>query len=343
MTQKTPVAILGATGAVGQKFVTLLADHPWFEIAALAASERSAGKKYGDAVRWLDPTPLPRHIADMPVLACEPGIPGAIAFSGMDASVAGPIEQAFAAAGRAVVTNTRNHRMDADVPLLIPEINPESLSLLTLQRSQRQWKGFIVANPNCSTIVLAMALAPLHRAFGVEKVFVATMQATSGAGYPGVPSLDILGNVIPGVPGEEEKMESETRKILGANILISAHTNRVAVVDGHTESISVGLRKKATPEQAAEALAAFRAPADVEALPTSPRPPIVVHAQADRPQPRLDVGLGHGMQTSVGRVRACPILDIRLTALGHNTIRGAAGAAVLNAELLVSKGLVPAR
>ena len=343
MTQKTPVAILGATGAVGQKFVTLLADHPWFEVAALAASERSAGKAYGDAVRWLDPTPLPRHIADMPVLACEPGIPGAIAFSALDASVAGPIETAFAAAGRAVVTNTRTHRLDADVPLLIPEINPDSLALIVGQRKQRRWKGFIVANPNCSTVVLAMALAPLHRAFGVERVFVATMQATSGAGYPGVPSLDILGNVIPGILGEEEKMERETQKILGASIVISAHTNRVAVVDGHTESISVGLTKKATPEQASEAIAAFRAPPDVEALPTAPCPPIVVHQAADRPQPRLDVGLGRGMQISVGRVRACPILDIRLTALGHNTIRGAAGAAVLNAELLVSRGLVPAR
>ncbi len=342
MTRKTPVAILGATGAVGQKFVTLLADHPWFEIAALAASERSAGKRYGEAVRWLDPHPLPPRIADLPVQACEPGIPGAIAFSALDATVAGPIETAFAAAGRAVVTNTRTHRLEADVPLLIPEVNAESLSLLAGQRKARGWTGFIVANPNCSTIVLAVALAPLHRAFGVEKVFVATMQATSGAGYPGVPSLDILGNVIPGVPGEEEKMDRETQKILGAAIAISAHTNRVPVVDGHTESVSVGFSRRVTPAQATEVLAAFRAPADIERLPSSPTPPIVVHAAPDRPQPRLDAGRGNGMQTSVGRVRPCPILDLRFTALSHNTIRGAAGAAVLNAELLVSRGLVPA-
>jgi aspartate-semialdehyde dehydrogenase len=339
--QKTPVAILGATGAVGQKFVTLLADHPWFEIAAVAASERSAGKSYGDAVRWVDATPLPPDVAAMPVLPCDPGIPGSIAFSALDATVAGTLEAAFAAAGRAVVTNTRTHRLDQNVPLLIPEINADSLSLLPAQKTQRGWQGFIVANPNCSTIVLAMALAPLHRAFGVERVFVATMQATSGAGYPGVPSLDILGNVIPGVPGEEEKIEKETRKILGADIAISAHTNRVPVIDGHTESISVGLQKRATPEHAAEAIAAFRASPEVERLPTSPCPPIVVHRAADRPQPRLDVGLGRGMQVSVGRIRPCPILDLRFTALGHNTIRGAAGAAVLNAELLVAKGLVP--
>ena len=340
MSRKTPVAVLGATGAVGQKFVTLLADHPWFELVAVAASERSAGKKYGDAVHWLDAQPLPRHIAEMPVLPCDPEIPGAIAFSGMDAAVAGPIEQAFAKAGRAVLTNTRTHRMDADVPLLIPEINSDSLALIAGQKKQRGWRGFIVANPNCSTIVLAMALAPLHRAFGVEKVFVATMQATSGAGYPGVPSLDILGNVIPRVDGEEEKIESETRKILAAEFPISVHTNRVAVVDGHTESISVGLAQRVTPAQAAEVIAAFRAPPDIERLPMSPCPPIVVHQAPDRPQPRLDVGLGRGMQVSVGRIRACPILDLRFTALGHNTIRGAAGASVLNAELLVARGVI---
>lgn len=342
MTPKTPVAVLGATGAVGQKFVTLLADHPWFELAALAASERSVGRKYGDVVRWLDPVPLPRHISEMPVVPCDPAIPGVIAFSALDAGVAGDIEKAFAAAGRTVVTNTRTHRLDADVPLLIPEINADSLSLLSVQRHQRRWKGGIVANPNCSAVVLAMALAPLHRAFGVERVFLATMQATSGAGYPGVPSLDILGNVIPFVDGEEEKIERETQKILGAGIVISVHSNRVPVVDGHTESISVGLKQKTTPERAAQTLAAFRAQPDVERLPTAPCPPIVVHQAADRPQPRLDAGLGRGMQVSVGRIRPCPILDLRFTALGHNTLRGAAGAAVLNAELLVARGLIPA-
>jgi aspartate-semialdehyde dehydrogenase len=342
VTPKIPVAVLGATGTVGQKFITLLADHPVFELAALAASERSAGKAYGEAVRWLDPRPLPRHVAEMPVLPCEPGIPGAIAFGAMDASVAGPIEAAFAAAGCAVVTNTRNYRMEPDVPLLIPEVNPHALALIATQRTQRGWKGFIVTNPNCSTVVLALALAPLHRAFGVERVFVATLQAASGAGYPGVPSLDLLGNVIPRVDGEEEKMQRETQKILEASILMSAHTNRVAVVDGHTESISVGLRTKATPEQAAAVISAFRGPAEVERLPSAPCPPIVVHQAPDRPQPRLDAGLGNGMQISVGRIRPCPILDLRFTALGHNTIRGAAGAAVLNAELLVARDLVTA-
>ena len=341
MTQKTPVAILGATGAVGQKFVALLADHPWFEIAALAASGRSAGKKYGDVVRWLEPAPLPRHIADLNVLPCDPDIPGTIAFSALDAGVAGEIEESFAAAGRAVVTNARNHRLDPDVPLLIPEINADSLALVATQRIQRGSKGFIVANPNCSAVVLAMSLAPLHRAFGVERVFVATMQAVSGAGYPGVPSLDIVGNVIPGIEGEEEKIERETQKILGASFAISVHTNRVPVVDGHTESISVGCKTRVTPEQAAQALSAFRAPPDVERLPMSPCPPIVLHQAADRPQPRLDAGLGRGMQVSVGRIRPCPVLHLRFTALGHNPIRGAAGAAVLNAELLVARGLVP--
>ena len=341
MNEKIPVAILGATGAVGQKFVTLLADHPWFEIAALAASERSAGKRYGEAVHWIDARPLPPHIAAMKVVEAAPGIPGTIAFSGMDASVAGPIEAAFAKAGIAVVTNTRNYRMETDVPLLIPEVNSDSLSLLPQQQKARGWKGYIVANPNCSTIVLALALAPLHKAFGVERVFVSTMQATSGAGYPGVPSLDILGNVIPRVDGEEEKMERETQKILGATIAMSAHTNRVAVVDGHTESISVGLRTPATPEVAAQTISSFRGPADLEQLPTAPCPPIVIQSAPDRPQPRLDAGLGNGMQVSVGRIRPCPILHLRFTALGHNTIRGAAGAAVLNAELLVARNLLP--
>jgi aspartate-semialdehyde dehydrogenase len=339
--EKIPVAILGATGAVGQKFVTLLADHPWFEIAALAASERSAGKRYGEAVRWVDAKPLPPHVAAMEVLEAAPGIPGVIAFSGMDASVAGPIEAAFAKAGAAVVTNTRNYRMEADVPLLIPEVNSESLSLLPNQQKSRGWKGYIVANPNCSTVVLAMALAPLHKAFGVDRVFVATMQAASGAGYPGVPSLDLLGNVIPRVDGEEEKMERETQKILNAKIAMSVHTNRVAVVDGHTESISVGFKTAVTPEAATQVITQFRGPADLERLPTAPCPPIVISQAPDRPQPRLDAGLGNGMQISVGRIRPCPILHLRFTALGHNTIRGAAGAAVLNAELLVARSLLP--
>jgi len=343
VSDKIPVTVLGATGAVGQKLITLLADHPWFTVASLAASERSAGRRYREVVRWIEPLPLPPHIAEMPVLPCEPGMAGTVAFSALDAAAAGPIEAAFAEAGAAVVTNARNYRMEPDVPLLIPEINADALELLPAQREARKWRGFIVANPNCSTVVLAMALAPLHRAFGVDRVFVTTMQAARGDGYPGVPSLECLGNVIPRGEGEEEKIERETQKILGAASGISAHTNRVAVVDGHTESISVGLRAPAAPEAAARAIATFRGPADLEQLPTAPCPPIVVHQGADRPQPRLDAGLGRGMQVSVGRLRPCPILSLRFTALGHNTVRGAAGAAVLNAELLVARGLIPRR
>ena len=230
--------------------------------------------------------------------------------------------------------------MEADVPLLIPEVNPDSLAILAEQRARRRWTGAIVANPNCSTVVLALALAPLHRAFGVERVFVTTMQAASGAGYPGVPSLDLLGNVIPRIEGEEEKIERETQKILGAPMIVSAHTNRVAVVDGHTESISVGFGRRATPEEAIEAFREFRASPEVSQLPSAPYPPIHLDEAPDRPQPRLDAGRGRGMQVSVGRVRRCPLLDLRFTALGHNTIRGAAGAALLNAELLVTRGLV---
>ncbi len=338
--ERIPVAVLGATGTVGQKFVRLLSDHPWFEIASVAASERSAGKRYRDAARWLEPTALPSHLGNLEVARCEPGIPGAIAFSGLDAGVAESIEGAFAAAGYMVVSNARSYRMEADIPLVIPEVNSETLALLPEQRRDRGWTGGIVTNPNCSTVVLAMALAPLHRAFGVERVFVSTMQAASGAGYPGVPALDLLGNVIPGVAGEEEKMERETRKIFGADIDLSVHTNRVSVVDGHTESVSVGLRERVPPAAAADAFRRFRGPPEVEGLPSAPCPPIVVTEVPDRPQPRLDAWLGGGMRVTIGRVRPCPILDLRFTALAHNAVRGGAGAAILNAELLVSRKLV---
>lgn len=341
MTQaQIPVAILGATGAVGQKFVRLLDAHPLFSIAAVAASERSVGKSYGEVVRWLEPSPLPPDVAALPVVACEPDIPGAIAFSALDASAALDIETAFAGAGYAVVTNAKPHRLDADVPLLVPEINPHALELLDTQRAARAWSGFVVANPNCSTAALVAALAPLHHAFGIERVFVTTLQAASGAGYPGVPSLDLLGNVIPFIADEEEKIEAETRKILEAPIAVSAHANRVPVVDGHTASVSVGFGRRVTPAEAVEALRAFRAPDDVAALPSAPSPPLFVHDAPDRPQPRLDALRGAGMQVSVGRVRRCPILDVRLTLLGHNTVRGAAGAAIFNAELLVARGKV---
>jgi aspartate-semialdehyde dehydrogenase len=347
MSAKIPVCILGATGTVGQKFVRLLADHPWFEIAAVAASSASASRRYGDVVRWREPVELSPAIANLTIRECAPPLPGAIAFSALDAEVAGPIEQAFARAGVFVVTNTRTHRMEPDVPLLIPEVNADHLILIDRQRTARGWSGAILANPNCSTAALALALAPLHQAFGVEKLFVSTMQAVSGAGYPGVSSLDVLGNVIPHIGGEEEKIERESRKILGtlgpagvepASFPVSAHTNRVAVLDGHLETVSVGFRRRVSPEDAVAALREFRGSPCVAGLPSSPNPPVEVDQRADRPQPRLDLERGRGMAVTVGRVRPCPILDLRMVLLGHNTIRGAAGQAVQIAELLVADG-----
>jgi aspartate-semialdehyde dehydrogenase len=349
MTAKIPVTVLGATGTVGQKFIRLLADHPWFEVAAVAASSASAGKRYGEVVRWREGVAIPERIARLTVQECIPPLAGPIVFGAMDADVAGPIEQAFAAAGAFVVTNTRNHRMDPDVPLLIPEANLEHLALMDRQQQGRGWPGAILANPNCSTAALVLALVPLHRAFGIEKLFVSTMQAVSGAGYPGVASLDILGNVVPFIGGEEEKMERESRKILGAlgpegvtpaDFAVSAHANRVATVDGHLMTVSVGFRRRVTPEEATAVLRDFRPNPRVACLPSSPTAPIEVESRADRPQPRLDLERGRGMAVTVGRVRACPILDLRLALLGHNTIRGAAGQAVQIAELLVAEGRV---
>ncbi len=349
MSDKIPVAILGATGTVGQKFVRLLADHPWFEITTVAASASSAGRRYAEAARWREPIPLPARVGDMVVRECVSPLPARIVFSALDAEVAGPIEQEFAKAGAYVVTNTRTHRMEPDVPLMIPEANADHLSLIDRQREERGWNGAILANPNCSTAALALALLPLHRAFGVERLFVSTMQAVSGAGYPGVAALDILGNVVPHIGGEEEKIERESRKVLGtlsdglvqpAEFAVSAHTNRVPVVDGHMMTVSVGFTRRVSPEEAVGALRRFRAPPCVADLPSSPAPPIEVDDRPDRPQPRLDLDRGHGMAVTVGRVRACPLLDIRMVVLGHNTIRGAAGQAVQIAELLVAEGRV---
>jgi aspartate-semialdehyde dehydrogenase len=347
-----PVAVLGATGTVGQKFVRLLAGHPWFEVVAVAASSSSAGRPYKDVTRWREPVGIPPEIAELTVGECAPPLPGAIVFSALDAEVAGPIEQAFAKAGAFVVTNTRTHRMDPDVPLLIPEVNPDHLGLIECQRETRGWAGAILANPNCSTAALALALAPLHRAFGVEQLFVSTMQAVSGAGYPGVPSLDILGNVIPFVGGEEEKIERESRKILGAfsggavepaSFELSVHTNRVAVLDGHLAAVSVGFRQRVAPGAAAAAMREFRGSPRVSDLPTSPVPPIEVDDRIDRPQPRLDLDRGGGMTVTVGRIRPCPVLDLRMVVLGHNTVRGAAGQGIQIAELLVAEGRVTAK
>jgi len=349
MSRRIPVAVLGATGTVGQKFIRLLADHPWFEVTAVAASSASAGRRYEDVARWREPVAIPPLVAGMVIGECAPPLPGRIVFSALDAEVAGPIEQEFARAGSFVVTNTRTHRMDADVPLLIPEANADHLALIDRQQKDRGWSGAILANPNCSTAALALALAPLHRAFGVERLFVSTMQAVSGAGYPGVASLDIVGNVIPHIGDEEEKIERESRKILGtlsngavasAQFVVSAHTNRVAVVDGHMMTVSVGFGRRASADEALAALRAFRGTPCVAGLPSSPNPPIEVDHRTDRPQPRLDLDRGGGMAVTVGRVRPCPILDLRLVVLGHNTVRGAAGQGVQIAELLVAEGRV---
>ncbi len=344
---KIKVGILGATGMVGQRFVQLLADHPWFEISALAASERSVGMHYGDACRWVVSEQMPALVQEMVVQECEPDLDCRLVFSALPASVAGGVEEDFAAAGYAVSSNARNHRLDADVPLLVPEVNPDHLSLIEVQRRKRGWDGFIVTNPNCSTAQLVLALKPLWDRFGITALNVVTMQALSGAGYPGVPSLDILDNVIPYIAGEEEKVEKESLKLLGqlegeavkeAEIAISAQCNRVSTREGHLEAVSVKLGREASREEVVEALQSFRGPLHGLGLPSAPEHPIVVREEVDRPQPRLDRDEGGGMSVVVGRVRECPVLDYRFLVLGHNTIRGAAGAAILNAELLVSEG-----
>ena len=340
------VGVLGATGVVGQQFVSRLACHPWFKATWLAASERSEGKAYKAVAPWRLATPIPESLGAIVVDACVPGRGPKVVFSGLDASVAGDIEAAFAAAGHIVVSNARNYRMDPLVPLLIPEVNADHLSILPEQRAGKGWPGAIVTNPNCSTVVLAMALAPL-RQFGVRAVVVSTMQAVSGAGYPGVPSLDILGNVVPFIGGEEEKMQSETQKILGSDggraphsATVSAHTNRVAVLDGHTMTVSVDLTTKPQVSEIVAALHDFRGrPQELE-LPSAPQPPIVVMPEPNRPQPRLDADLGGGMAVAVGRIRSCPVLHAKFVAMGHNTVRGAAGAAILNAELMKAEGLL---
>ena len=347
MTKRRRVAVLGATGAVGQAFIRLLARHPWFELAELAASERSVGKRYGDAARWLGGE-LDPAIAAMPVVACDPSaVQSEIVFSALDSVVAGDAEVAFARAGRTVVSNAKNHRMDADVPLVIAEVNPDHLALIDAQRAARGWSGAIVTNGNCSTIALVSAIAPLHRAFGIRRMIVVTMQALSGAGYPGVPSLDALGNVIPFIRDEEEKIEEETRKFLGtlgggaitlADTVVAAQTNRVAVENGHTICVSLELERRASAAEARAALQGWRGADEARGLPTSPERPLILRDEVDRPQPRRDVDAGNGMSTVVGRVREDPVLGLRLVAMANNIVRGAAGAAVQNAELLVASG-----
>ncbi|HLF85101.1 MAG TPA: aspartate-semialdehyde dehydrogenase [Blastocatellia bacterium] len=349
MSNKISVGVLGATGAVGQKFVALLEDHPWFELTELAASDRSAGKSYKEATVWRQYMPIPERLQERRIKPCEPTLECRVVFSGLDSSVAGEIEESFARAGYIVLSNSRNHRMDDDVPLLVPEINPEHLALITVQRQRRGWPGAIVTNPNCSTIGLVMALAPIHRAFGVKRAIVATMQALSGAGYPGHSAIDMLGNVIPFIGGEEEKVETEPLKIMGtldgerirfAECRISAHTNRVFVEDGHMECVSVELERKAEPDEVARVLAQFSSLPQELKLPSAPEQPVIVTDEKDRPQPRFDRDAGDGMSAVVGRIRECPVFDIRFVVLSHNTIRGAAGAAILNAELMKAQGLI---
>jgi aspartate-semialdehyde dehydrogenase len=348
-TRRIPVAILGATGAVGQTFIRCLKGHPWFEITELAASERSAGKTYAEATRWLEGE-LPSHLANTTVLPCDPTkLSAPIVFSALDAAAAGDLEPAFARSGALVLSNAKNFRMDPDVPLVIPEVNAAHLALLERQRQSRGWSGGIVTNANCAATVATVALAPLHEAFGVQQVFAMTMQAVSGAGYPGVPSLDILGNVIPYIGDEEPKIEREIPKMLGcvdggalvpAALRVSAHANRVPVEHGHTVCMSIKLEKRASVDDARAALAAWTGDRSVRGLPSAPERALVLTDAVDRPQARRDVGSGAGMTVVVGRVRQDPQLDIRLVALGHNTIRGAAGGSVLNAELLVATGVV---
>ena len=338
-----PVAILGATGAVGQTFVRLLEGHPWFEITELAASERSAGRTYGEAARWLEGA-MPERLRDMTVLPCEPGaVRAPIVFSALDSSAAGAVEPAMAAAGRVVFSNAKNFRMAPDVPLVIPEVNHDHVGLIERQRRERGWSGAIVTNANCSVTVTALALAPLHEAFTVTQVFIATMQAVSGAGYPGVPSLDILGNAIPYISDEEPKIQIELRKLLGryedgqvveADIRSSVHTNRVAVEHGHTVCMSVGFARTPGVHEVIEVLRAWRGPEHVRRMPSAPALAVAYTDAPDRPQPRRDVNAGNGMTVTVGRVREDDLLDVRLVAMGHNTIRGAAGGSILNAELM---------
>ncbi len=348
MSEKVQVGILGATGAVGQRFIQLLDDHPWFKVTAVAASERSAGKPYHEAATWRMDSPLPTEVGRLTVQLCEPNLPCDLVFSGLDSNVAGPVEAAFARNGYPVISNSKNHRMDDDVPLLIPEVNPEHTAIIPHQRENRGYdSGFIATNPNCSTIGLTMALKPLRDRFGLEQVSVTTLQALSGAGYPGVSSLDILDNVLPFIGEEEEKMEQEPLKLLGdcdglsitpASISISAQCNRVHVHDGHLECVSVALREAVDTEALADVYRDFTGLPQEMGLPFAPKQPIVVRDEPDRPQPRLDRDTEAGMSVVVGRIRPCKVLDFKMLVLVHNTIRGAAGTAILNGELLKEQG-----
>ncbi len=349
--ERIPVAVLGATGSVGQRFIQLLETHPWFRLHEVVASERSAGKTYGDAADWRLDTLLYSGAASLVVKPLGAELESRLVFSGLDSSVAGEAEELCASRGCAVVSNSKNHRMDPDVPLLIPELNADHLGAIERQRARRGGKGYIVTNPNCSTIGLAMAIAPIERRYGIEQLHVTTMQAISGAGYAGVASYAILDNVIPYISGEEAKIESEPRKILGrwtgehfepAAFRVSAQVNRVPTIDGHLMTISLGLLRRDFNDldEVRRVIEEFRGEPQRLGLPSAPKTPIHYVDAHDRPQPRLDRDREHGMSVTVGRLRPCPLLDLRMVALVHNTIRGAAGAAILNAELLEAKGLL---
>ncbi len=344
---KIPVAVLGATGAVGQRFVQLLADHPWFEIAALTGSERTSGGKYRQVCRWVLDEDIPETIGEMTVRDSDPTLPARIVFSALPSRVARPLESAFAEAGYIVCSNASAYRQEPDVPLIIPEVNGEHLSLLERQRAHREWQGLIVTSPNCTATGLVMPLKALDQAFGVRQVFVTTLQAVSGAGYPGVPYLDIIDNIIPNIPGEAEKIQQETKLLLGkmvdgerqsAEIELSVQTNRAPVIDGHTVNMAVKFDRCPSPAGASDVLAGFRGSGGTSDLPSAPEFPILVRTEPDRPQPRRDRNASSGMSVTVGSIRPCPLLDLRLISVVHNTLRGAASGSILNAELLVAKG-----
>ena len=348
--KRIPVAVLGATGSVGQRFIQLLECHPWFQVAELVASDRSAGKSYGEAADWRLTADIPQSAADLVVKDYDEELTSPVAFSALPGEVAGEIEQRLAKAGHAVLSNSSTHRMEPDVPLVIAEVNPDHLDAIAVQKRKRGWSGYIVTNGNCSAIHLTLTLKPLQDAFGLDAVLVTTMQAVSGAGYPGVPSLDMIDNVVPYIGSEEEKLAEETQKFLGdftgdafqvAKFPVSASCNRVPVRDGHTEAASVRLGREVSPEEVVEVFDRFRAVPQELGLPSAPEQPIVVRREQNRPQPALDRDAERGMASVVGRVRPCPILGIKYTLLGHNTVRGAAGASILNAELLREKGLLP--
>jgi len=347
--KRIPVAVLGATGSVGQRFIQLLANHPWFEVAEVVASDRSAGKKFSDATEWRMDANMPDGVRDLVVKDLDASLSSPIAFSALPSEAAGEVEARLAKAGHAVLSNASTYRMDEDVPLVIAEVNPEHVQGIERQKANRGWNGYIITNGNCTAITLSLSLKPLHAAFGIDAVVVSTMQAISGAGYPGVPSLDMVDNVIPFISTEEEKLAEEARKFLGsydgsfvpADFVVSASCNRVAVRDGHTESVSVRFKRDVSPEEAIEAFESFRARPQELDLPSAPKQPVVVRREKNRPQPILDRDTHGGMASVVGRIRPCPIMGLKYTVLGHNTIRGAAGASVLNAELLKAEGLLP--